>query len=82
MPDYRKVEISGEALMGLNDERQVRDRLQTLLGLPEPAYHHHRLILDDDGRKLSKSTRATALRELRAGGATPGDIARMVGLAP
>lgn len=33
MPDYRKVEISGEALIGLNDERQVRDRLQTLLGL-------------------------------------------------
>ncbi len=28
--------------------------LQRLLGLPAPAYHHHRLILDADGRKLSK----------------------------
>ena len=31
-----------------------------------PRYHHHRLILDADGRKLSKSTQATGLRELRA----------------
>ena len=54
--------------------------LQAMLGLPEPTYHHHRLILDDDGRKLSKSTKATSLRELRAAGATPLDIRRMVGL--
>jgi glutamyl-Q tRNA(Asp) synthetase len=54
--------------------------LQALLGLPAPRYHHHRLIVDDDGRKLAKSTNATALRELRARGATPADIRRMVGL--
>ena len=42
--------------------------LQALLGLPAPIYHHHRLILDDGRRKLSKSTQATALRELRAAG--------------
>jgi glutamyl-Q tRNA(Asp) synthetase len=55
--------------------------LQILLVLPEPIYHHHRLILDGDGRKLSKSTRATGLRELRAGGASPADIRSMIGLA-
>jgi glutamyl-Q tRNA(Asp) synthetase len=55
--------------------------LQILLVLPEPIYHHHRLILDSDGRKLSKSTRATGLRELRAGGASPADILSMIGLA-
>jgi glutamyl-Q tRNA(Asp) synthetase len=54
--------------------------LQVLLGLPEPVYHHHKLILDADGRKLSKSTQATSLRELRAAGATPADVRRMVGL--
>jgi glutamyl-Q tRNA(Asp) synthetase len=54
--------------------------LQALLGVPVPLYHHHRLLLDVDGRKLSKSTRATGLRELRAGGATPVDIRRLVGL--
>ncbi len=54
--------------------------LQALLGLPAPAYRHHRLILDSDGRKLSKSTQATALRTLRGGGATPAHIRRLVGL--
>ncbi|MPZ55916.1 MAG: tRNA glutamyl-Q(34) synthetase GluQRS [Rhizobiales bacterium] len=55
--------------------------LQRLLGLSEPRYHHHRLILDADGRKLSKSTRATGLRELRSQGITPADIRRTIGLA-
>jgi glutamyl-Q tRNA(Asp) synthetase len=54
--------------------------LQQLLGLPQPVYRHHRLILDGQGRKLSKSTKATGLRELRAGGATPADIRRLAGL--
>ena len=54
--------------------------LQALLGLPEPIYHHHKLILDAGGRKLSKSTQATSLRELRAAGTTPLDIRRLVGL--
>ena len=58
----------------------VHRLLQALLGLPAPVYHHHRLILDADGKKLAKSTRATALRELRAEGTTPRDIRRMVGL--
>jgi glutamyl-Q tRNA(Asp) synthetase len=59
----------------------VHRLLQSLLDLPVPVYHHHRLILDADGRKLSKSTQATGLRELRANGATPADIRRLVGLA-
>jgi glutamyl-Q tRNA(Asp) synthetase len=54
--------------------------LQTLLGLFEPRYHHHRLILDADGNKLSKSTAATGLRELRAAGATLADVRRLIGL--
>jgi glutamyl-Q tRNA(Asp) synthetase len=58
----------------------VHRLLQVLLGLPAPSYHHHRLVLDADGQKLSKSTRATALRALREGGASPTDIRRMIGL--
>ena len=54
--------------------------LQALLGLSPPVYRHHRLMLDVAGRKLSKSTQSTGLRELRAGGATPADIRRLVGL--
>jgi len=58
----------------------VHRLLQALLALPAPAYHHHRLVLDSEGRKLSKSTRATALRTLRQDGAKSADIRQMVGL--
>jgi glutamyl-Q tRNA(Asp) synthetase len=58
----------------------VHRLLQALLGLPALRYRHHRLILDADGNKLSKSTAATGLRELRAQGVTPADIRRRVGL--
>ena len=58
----------------------VHRLLQQLLGLTPPVYRHHRLVLDGSGRKLSKSTEATGLRELRAAGATPADIRRLVGL--
>jgi glutamyl-Q tRNA(Asp) synthetase len=59
----------------------VHRLLQELLHLPAPVYHHHRLILDDRGRKLSKSTHATALRALRARGTSAEEVRRMVGLA-
>jgi glutamyl-Q tRNA(Asp) synthetase len=59
----------------------VHRLLQALFALPAPIYHHHRLILDADGKKLSKSTRATALRALREDGASAVGIRRMVGLA-
>ncbi|MBY5405600.1 tRNA glutamyl-Q(34) synthetase GluQRS [Rhizobium leguminosarum] len=58
----------------------VHRLLQVLLGLPQPVYHHHRLILGADGRKLSKSEGDTALGELRAQGMSVADIRRLVGL--
>jgi len=70
--------VRGEDLRHATSVHRV---LQDLLGLPAPHYHHHRLILDSEGRKLSKSTQATPLRELRTQGATPADIRRMAGLS-
>ncbi|MEL6734941.1 MAG: tRNA glutamyl-Q(34) synthetase GluQRS, partial [Pseudomonadota bacterium] len=58
----------------------VHRLLQELLGLPQPVYHHHPLIMADDRRKLSKSARDTGLADLRAAGLQPSDIQRMVGL--
>ncbi len=54
--------------------------LQVLLDLPQPLYQHHRLLAGADGRKLSKSDGASGLAELRAAGATPSDVRRMLGL--
>jgi glutamyl-Q tRNA(Asp) synthetase len=87
---YHVSVVVDDAAQGITDVVRGRDLfaatavhrlLQALLGLPVPVYQHHSLILDANGRKLSKSTQATGLRELRAGGATPADIRRMVGLA-
>src|SRR5262245_58969178 len=55
--------------------------LQVLLGLPEPIYHHHRLIVDDSGRKLAKSVRDTSLRSLRERGVGAGELRGLIGLA-
>ena len=54
--------------------------LQTLLGLPTPNYHHHRLIRDDQGKRLAKRDDARAIAKYRTEGATPDDIRRLVGL--
>jgi glutamyl-Q tRNA(Asp) synthetase len=86
---YHLAVVIDDALQGVTEvvrgqdlfrSTSVHRLLQRLLGLPQPAYRHHRLILDDAGRKLSKSTEATGLRELRAGGATPAEIRRLIGL--
>ncbi|MDO5705338.1 MAG: tRNA glutamyl-Q(34) synthetase GluQRS [Paracoccus sp. (in: a-proteobacteria)] len=53
--------------------------LQRLLGLPTPAYRHHRLIRDDAGRRLAKRDDARSIASLRDEGATPQDIRRQIG---
>lgn len=87
---YHLSVVVDDAIQGVTDVVRGQDLffatgvhrlLQALLGLPAPTYHHHRLLLDAEGKKLSKSTQATGLRELRAQGATPSDIRRMVGLS-
>jgi glutamyl-Q tRNA(Asp) synthetase len=86
---YHLAVVVDDARQGITDVVRGRDLfyatavhrlLQALLGLPQPRYHHHRLVLDADGNKLSKSTQSTGLRELRASGASPGDIRRLAGL--
>ena len=54
--------------------------LQHLLDLPTPVYHHHRLIRDDQGKRLAKRDDARAIAKFREDGATPQDIRAMVGL--
>jgi glutamyl-Q tRNA(Asp) synthetase len=56
--------------------------LQALLGLPESRYHHHELITDASGHKLSKSRGSPTLRDLRANGITLEEIVRSAGLQP
>ncbi len=86
---YHLSVVVDDVLQGVTDvvrgqdlfwSTSVHRLLQQLFGFPAPTYRHHRLIPDAAGRKLSKSTAATGLRELRSQGATPADIRRLVGL--
>jgi glutamyl-Q tRNA(Asp) synthetase len=87
---YHLAVVIDDALQGVTDvvrgadlfwSTSVHRLLQTLLDLPAPVYRHHPLLRDAEGRKLSKSTGATGLRQLRAAGVTPSEIRAMVGLA-
>ncbi len=88
---YHLSVVIDDALQGVSHVVRGRDLfqatgihrlLQTILGLQPPIYHHHRLILDHDGQKLSKSRRDTSLRSLRAAGVTREDIIGLAGLTP
>ncbi|MCX7281266.1 MAG: tRNA glutamyl-Q(34) synthetase GluQRS, partial [Alphaproteobacteria bacterium] len=58
----------------------IQRLLQALLKLPEPAYAHHPLVLDEKGKKFSKRDGAVSLERLRDAGATPADIRASIGL--
>lgn len=48
--------------------------LQSVLGLQPPLYHHHDLVLDANGNKLSKSEKSAGIRALREAGLSPEDV--------
>lgn len=56
--------------------------LQELLGLPTPLYHHHGLVRDPEGDKLSKSRRSEALAALRERGVSAAEVRRRLGFPP
>jgi glutamyl-Q tRNA(Asp) synthetase len=87
---YHLAVVVDDALQGVTDVARGRDLLaatavhrllQALLGLAEPRYRHHRLVLDRDGAKLSKSRQSVSLAELRANGLTPGGVRAALGFA-
>lgn len=65
--------------MDMEPATPIHTLLQRLLGFPTPIYMHHPLILDDEGRKLSKSLNSTSLAGLRAMGETPASIRQRLG---
>jgi len=85
---YHLAVVVDDALQGVTDVVRGRDLLaatavhrllQTLLGTPAPRYRHHRLVLDRDGAKLSKSRQSESVAELRGRGLRPGEIRAALG---
>jgi glutamyl-Q tRNA(Asp) synthetase len=88
---YHLSVVVDDALQGVTHVVRGRDLeaatdlhvlLQWLLGLPSPAYHHHDLITDQAGAKLSKSLGSEPLAALRARGVTPQMIRETLGFPP
>ena len=84
---YHLAVIVDDADQGVTDVVRGRDLfaathvhrlLQALLGLPTPRYHHHPLIVDEEGVRLAKRHGALALAELRAAGIDPADIVNSI----
>lgn len=63
----------------LKTATHVHRLLQYLMGWPEPAYAHHRLLTDPSGRRLAKRDGATTVRALRAAGHTADQLRAMIG---
>lgn len=85
---YHLSVVVDDALQGITHVVRGRDLyhatsvhrlLQRLLDLPEPLYHHHRLLLGPDGRKLSKSSQDTGIAAFRAAGRTPEEVRALIG---
>jgi glutamyl-Q tRNA(Asp) synthetase len=76
LPDGAQV-IRGE---DRRDAAHSQRLLQALLSLPTPVYHHHRLMLDVDGKRFAKRDGTGSLSELRARGVTPAEVRTRVGL--
>jgi glutamyl-Q tRNA(Asp) synthetase len=85
---YHLAVVVDDALQGVTDVARGRDLLaatavhrllQALLGLAEPRYRHHRLVLDRSGAKLSKSRQSSSLAELRGTGLSPGEVRAALG---
>jgi glutamyl-Q tRNA(Asp) synthetase len=63
----------------LREAVHIQRLLQALLDLPTPAYRHHPLLLDADGRRLAKRAGSKSLTELRNEGADPATIRAKLG---
>jgi glutamyl-Q tRNA(Asp) synthetase len=66
----------------LFDATHTQVLLQALLGLPQPRYRHHDLLLDDQGRRLAKRKGSKALRDYFAEGLDASDIRALIEAAP
>ena len=65
----------------LFEAAHIQRLLQALLGLPEPRYHHHRLVRGPDGKRLAKRDHAETLRSFRQRGAAAAELRSNLGFA-
>jgi len=65
----------------LADATGIHRLLQSVLGYDVPAYLHHPILTDGEGKRFAKRDQSVTIRSLRAIGKTPQDIRSMIGFA-
>ncbi|MFD2256300.1 tRNA glutamyl-Q(34) synthetase GluQRS [Luteolibacter algae] len=58
----------------------VHRQLQAILGYREPEYFHHRLVLDENGKRLAKRDAARSIRSLRESGMSAREVIGLLGI--
>ncbi|MFT4546137.1 MAG: glutamyl-Q tRNA(Asp) synthetase [Pseudoalteromonas tetraodonis] len=86
---YHLAVVVDDALQGVTlvtrgedllESTHVHRLLQELLGLPVPEWWHHRLVLDEAGKRMAKRDESLTLRALREGGVRPEDLLGRLGM--
>ena len=62
----------------LRDVTHIHCLLQALLDFEWPIYHFHRVLVDSNGKRLSKRNKSLTLRKLREDGLTVGEVKNMI----
>lgn len=84
---YHLAVVVDDALQGVTlvtrgedllEATHVHRLLQALLGLPVPEWQHHRLIVDENGKRLAKRDEARSLRSLREAGWPPKSVLQAI----
>ena len=63
----------------LVESTHIHKILQLLLGLKSPLYLHHPLIMDSNGKRLSKRNRAQTVKSLKSKGYKREDVIDLFG---
>ena len=58
----------------LAQETPIHVTLQSLMGWPVPRYHHHGLVMEADGKKMSKRRGSQTVQSLRESGMSAGEV--------
>ncbi|MEC5125928.1 tRNA glutamyl-Q(34) synthetase GluQRS [Verrucomicrobiales bacterium BCK34] len=87
---YHLAVVHDDALQGITDivrgvdlfeSTHIHRVLQELLGYPEPTYHHHELLTDDNGERLAKRNQSITLKSLRESGLTAAELQKRLNLS-
>ncbi|MFP4518208.1 MAG: tRNA glutamyl-Q(34) synthetase GluQRS [Oceanicaulis sp.] len=86
---YHLAAVHDDALQGVTHVIRGQDLffathlhalLQRLMGLPRPIYRHHRLLLDETGKRFAKRDESMTIRAMRESGMSAAEVREKAGV--